>query len=371
MVIILALAVVVSAVLMARRSHEIKIGAILPLTGDNAQWGIAPLRGAQLAIDQINDAGGVKGKRLVLLPEDDQCQPTVGVSAFRKLLSVSGVKIIMGAVCSSVTLAVAPLAQANKIILFSPASTNPALSQAGDYFFRDIPSDSYRGKVFAEYLYNDLKIKSVAILYINNDGGVGNRDAFANRFTELGGIIVANESYQQDATDMRSQISKIKDSKAQALVVVSYLADTPLVLRQCKELGLKLPLFFQTEAVQDPQVLRAAGNAANGVTYILPAQAEGTAPERFKRMYVEKYGTAPELFAAEAFDAINLIAKAIDSTEQNASSVNTGLIKDFLHNVKDYQGASGVITFDKDGNVLKPMAIKVIRNGVPILLETK
>lgn len=150
-----------------RKPEIIKIGGILPLTGDAAQWGIPPRNGAQLAVDEINAKGGVAGKRLVLTVEDTRCEPKEGVSAFSKLLAEQDIKIVLGGVCSSVTLAVAPLAERNHILLVSPASTNPKITSAGDFIFRVIPSDDLRGKVFAEYLFNDLKIGRVAMLYIN------------------------------------------------------------------------------------------------------------------------------------------------------------------------------------------------------------
>lgn len=369
-IVVVLLLVAIGFILFKSQVHqvsdnEIKIGAVLPLTGPNAQWGIPPQRGALLAVEEANADGGINGKKIVLLSEDSQCEPQKGVSAFRKIISDKDIKAVLGAVCSSVTLAIAPIAEKNKIILISPASTNPKISQAGDYIFRVIPSDALRGKVFAEYLYNK-GYRKVAILYINNDGGRGNRDAFAERFKQLGGKIVLEESYEQDATDVRSQLTKIKHSDAEAVVVVSYLGDTPIVMKQAKELGLSKPLYFQTEAVEDPNVLKAAGKAAEGVIYILPAPPEGKAYEEFKAKYREKYGKDPELFAAEAYDAVNLILQAIRS---NNGLVDPDKIKEFLYSVKNYQGASGIITFDKNGDVLKPMAIKQIKNGKPTLLE--
>lgn len=364
-VVVVALAIVLIVTQTKKKPGEIKIGAILPLTGDNAQWGIPPRKGAELAIEEINKQGGIKGKKLVLLSEDDRCEPKLGVSAFNKLLAQK-VKVILGAVCSSVTLAISPLAEKNKIILISPASTNPKITEAGDFIFRVIPSDALRGEVFAKYLFSK-GIKKVALLYINNEGGRGNRDVFIKKFTELGGEVLIEESYEQGATDMRTQLVKIKGSKAEALVIVSYLGDTPLIMKQAKELGLSLPLYFQTEAVEDPNVLRAAGETAEGVIYILPAPATGEVPEQFKKKYKEKYGSEPELFAAEAYDAIYLIADAIKS--QKDKEISAEQIRDYLYSVKGYNGASGVISFDKNGDVIKPMAIKTIKNGKPVLIE--
>ena len=135
-----------------KKVEFIKIGAILPLTGDAAQWGIPPQKGAELAVEEINKAGGINGKKLKLIVQDTKCEPKAGVSSFQKLISDKEIRIVIGGVCSSVTLAVAPIAEKNKILLISPASTNPKITNAGDYIFRVIPSDDLRGKVFAEYL---------------------------------------------------------------------------------------------------------------------------------------------------------------------------------------------------------------------------
>jgi len=347
----------------------IQIGAILPLTGNAAQWGTPARDGAQLAVDEINAAGGVKGRQVAVTFEDDRCEPKDGVSAFNKLLAAQQARVILGAVCSSVTLAVAPLAERSHVVLISPASTNPKITAAGDFIFRVIPSDNLRGEVFADYLYQDRGLRSVAALYINNEGGVGNRDAFRSRFTQLGGRIETEEAYAQDATDVRSQLTKLKSSSAEALLVVSYPRDTILVMKQARDLDVRKPLFFQTEAVEDPSVLREAGAAAEGATYILPASAAGDAPQRFIQAYQKKYNRKPELFAAEAYDAIRLVVAALQADQTGSGS--PGAVRDFLYKARNWPGASGTITFDQSGDVSKPMAIKQIVKGESQLLIQK
>jgi branched-chain amino acid transport system substrate-binding protein len=198
------------------------------------------------------------------------------------------------------------------------------------------------------------------MLYINNDGGVGNEKAFSENFQKLGGTILSSEAYSQDARDMRAQLTKIKQEKADGLVVVSYPDDAPIVLRQAKELDVGVPLFFQTEALDDPAVIQKAGGAADGATYILPMKASGPAVEGFAQHYKQRYGRDPELFAAEGYDVIMLIA----TTLNKAPAISSGALKQGLHETKNYKGASGTITF-VGGDVIKPMAIKVIKNGIP------
>ncbi len=365
-VILIALVLLIGFIITQTRNpqEEIKIGAVMPLTGPNAQWGIPPYRGIQLAIEEINSKGGINGKKLKLEIEDSKCEPKEGVLAINKLISTNH-KIVIGGVCSSVTLAMAPIAERNSVLLISPASSNPKITESGDYIFRIMPSDSHRGKVFAEYIYNSLNIDSIGVLYINNDGGKGNRDSFVERYEELGGKIIQNETYEQESNDMRSQLQKIKSSTAKALLVVSYLGDTPLVLKQIKELGIQIPLYFQTEAIEDSNVLLVSGSTAEGVVYILPAPSKGKKAEEFRNNYFNRHDKEQELYAAEGYDIVYLITKAFHNTDDN----NISNIKNYLYTIQNFQGASGIISFDQNGDVQKPMAIKTIKNGKPELIK--
>jgi branched-chain amino acid transport system substrate-binding protein len=347
----------------AAENEPIAIGAVLPLTGDAAHWGIPPRNAAELAVEEINDAGGIGGRKLKLLVEDDRCQPADGVSAFNKIMATASPIVVLGAVCSSVSLAIAPLAEQGKIVLISPASTSPRLTDAGDFIFRVVPSGGLRGKMFAEYLYKDRGLRKVAVIYINNEGGIGGSSSFKARFTQLGGVVALEETYAQGATDVRAQLMKIKAANADGVMVGSYPPDTVLVLRQARELALQLPLFFTTEAVQNPDVLREAGDAANGAVYILAAPVSGEAPERFAGAYEAKFGKKPELFAAEGYDIVRLVGQAIAAAKDKP--VSGPGIRDFLYQVRDYAGASGRITFDSNGDVVKPFAIRTIEAGSP------
>ncbi len=341
-----------------KEENVIKIGAILPLTGNAAQWGIPPQNAALLAVEEINKTGGINGKKIELQIQDDKCEPNEAVSAIQNMLVQFKPIIIIGAVCSSSSLAIAPILEKNKVVMISPASTNPLLTNAGDYIFRVVPTDALRGKIFAEYVYS-LGLKKVALLYINNEGGVGNKKTFAENYLKVGGTIIKTEAYAQEARDMRTQLTNIKKVKPDALVIVSYPDDTPIVLRQAKELNIVVPLFFQTEALDDPSVLSKAGEAAEGATYILPAKPNGKAVDEFIKKYKAKYNREPELYAAEGYDIIMLIKDILNKSTE----VNSEVIKKGLYSINKYLGASGEITFDENGDVLKPMAIKLIKTG--------
>jgi branched-chain amino acid transport system substrate-binding protein len=344
----------------------IAIGAVLPLTGEAAAWGVPAKQGAELAVREINSAGGIGGRLLHLYVQDSAGDPKTAVSALQSLFAAHpDIQAVVGAVASSETLAIAPIAERKKVVLITPASTSPKITSAGDFVFRDIPTDALRGKVFAEYVFSQAKVSRLYILYINNDAGVGNKDAFAARFKELGGTVLGEEAYPQGARDVRTQITKALAQKPQALMVVSYPDDTIVVVRQARELAPELPLFFQAEAVEDPSVRQALGSALDGVTYILPAKPQGKVPETFSEAYKAQYGTAPELFAAEAYDCILLIADAVRAAGGKADASK---IRDYLYSVKGFAGASGTISFDSDGDVIKPMAVKTIAKGQPMVV---
>lgn len=346
------------------KSNTIEFGAILPLTGNAAQWGKPVQNSTMMAEKEINDAGGVDGKKIKIIYEDSQANPSNGVSAMQNLINNYKPVAVIGAVASSVSLAIAPIANKNKIPLISPASTSPKLTKAGDYFFRVIPSDNLRSNVFAEYIYKHGKL-NLDVLFINNQGGVGATDAFVKKYTDLGGKISYKEGYDQGTTDFRSQLARVKDSKATALVIVSYPDDAAILLRQIKELGIKKKIYALTEALDDPNVVKKAGGGANGVTYITPATAKGKIPNEFKSTYKKAYGVAPPTFSAEGYDIVYLLEKVIEENKQ----ANPVSIKDSLYTIKNFQGASGIISFDQNGDVVKPMSIKIIKNNKSILIN--
>jgi branched-chain amino acid transport system substrate-binding protein len=353
---------------LATKSDTLTIGVVLPLTGEAAHWGVAARRGAELAVDGLNAAGGIGGRQVALMVEDDRCQAGDGIAAFNRIMAAARPPAVLGAVCSGVTLAIAPLAEQQRTVLISPASTSPKLSEAGDFIFRVIPSGALRGKVLADYLYHDRGLRRLAVLYINNEGGAGGGSAFKAHFTQLGGKVVFEESYPQGASDLRAQLTRMKAANAQGVLVGSYPPDTIVILRQARELAVQLPMFFTTEAVENTDVLRQAGAAAEGVVYILAASASGPAPAAFAQAHAAKYGKPPEPFAAEGYDVVRLIAAA-------ATGAGTPLggagIRDFLHSVHDYAGASGTITFDSNGDVIKPYAIKTIDAGSPRIMVVR
>ena len=221
-----------------------------------------------MAVEEINHAGGIGGRSLALVVEDDRCSPADGVSAFNTIMaSAKSPVAVLGAVCSGVTLALAPLAEFRKVVLISPASTSPKLTGAGDFIFRVVPSGSVRGQVFAEYLYRDRGLRKLAVLYINNEGGIGGSSAFKARFTQLGGTVASELPYAQGTTDLRAQLNEIKTANTEGspdwVLSSGYGCGAAASPRNSFATAAT---FYDRGSPRNPEVLRQAGDAAEGAT---------------------------------------------------------------------------------------------------------
>lgn len=322
---------------------EIKIGSIGPLTGAAASYGEKMTRAIDLAVNEINEKGGINGKKVVVKHEDDKLEAKDGVSAFQKLVSVDKAVAVIGAAGSSVTLAIAPMAEKSKVVLITPISSAVAISKSGNFIFRICPSDALQGKIVAKWVM-EKGLKNAAVLYMNNDYGIGLKDGFKEEFVKLGGKVVVEETFEKGSTDVRTQISKIKEVKADALFIPAYIEEAGIVLKQIKELNLTAQI-FGTDPYHDPKMLEIAGNAADGVLFTDVTSPSGKAFEEFAKKYKAKYNQDADVVSAQSYDATLAVIKAIEKAGTDAVK-----IKDELYKVK-FEGASGQIEFDKNGDV--------------------
>ena len=362
-IIIFAL-VILAAVLVVtqlkREAAKIEIGVITPLTGPAAKYGESTKRGLDLAASELNLGESINGKTISLIYEDSKTEPKEAVSAFQKLTTIHKLRVVIGALTSSEFLAIAPIAEDKKVILFTPSASAPQITNAGDYIFRNCYSDIYEGTKIAQYITNETEYKKIAILHINNDYGLGLRDAFKNELMKKeSGEIIDVEMYDLTATDFRTPLSKIKASNPDALYIVGY-GEMGRILRETKELGLNIPIFSNI-MFEDPDILNIAKEAAEGVIYAYPSYS----PENmqgnivsFIQKFEKEYGQIPDIYAATAYDALNILALAIKNGGENSSQ-----IKETLYSIKDYPGVTGKTTFDKNGDVIKPVGIKKVILG--------
>lgn len=220
--------------------EEIKIGVVLPLTGDGAAYGQKEKNGITLAINETTRAGGIRGKRIKAIYEDSQAIPALAVSAIQRLISAENVQAVIGDAFSSPTLAMVPIANQSKVILVSPTASSPALSGSSEYFFRVWPSDVAEGRVIAEVAVNRMKLKTFAVLSGNNDYAKGLKEVFIPTIKSLGSNVTITEMYNDGDSDFRAQLSKIKEASPDALYMVGYYKDFGKILIQAKEIGLEL-----------------------------------------------------------------------------------------------------------------------------------
>lgn len=335
-------------------SKTVEIGAILPLTGDGAKYGEEARNGIELALEEIG-----KDKMRVVY-EDDLGTSSGAVSAFNKLTATNKVPAIIGPMYSSTALAIAPLAERKQVVVLSPSASSPALTTAGDYFFRNWPSDIFEGGEMARYARKELGLTRVAILAVNLDYGAGLTNVFRIIFEAEGGTVTTVESYDQGATDFRTQLTKIVATNPEAVYLPGYYAEIGLALRQARELGIRTR-FFSSVGFDNPKVLEIAGNAAEGVVFARPYyDPESSDPivKNFVSSFTKKYRSPPGVYAAHAYEALRIMHKAIESGGKTADD-----IKRALYQIKDFSGVTGLTTFDNNGDVIKPIQIMKVENG--------
>ena len=345
---------------------SVEIGAILPLTGDAAIYGQELKNGIELAREEINNSGGIKGKKIEVKYEDDRGQPKEGVSAIQKLISADKVPVIIGGATSSVALAIAPIAVEKKVVLLSPTATAPALSKVGKYFFLIWPSDNYDGLIMAQFAFDKLGLKKVAILYVNTEYGQGIDNVFKKEFEKRGGQILISESYELGASDFRTQLTKMKQLEPDAIYLPGYYKELAGILRQARELGVK-SVFLSVNSFYDPKLLEIAGNSAEGAIFTYPtydAKSEEPLTKKFVEVFKAKYKKEPDAFAVQGYDAMKTVADAIQAGGDSSES-----IRDAMAHMKDFPGVGGSITFDVNGDVRKPLRFLTVQGGQFVPLQ--
>lgn len=337
----------------------INIGAVLPLTGSAAVWGQNVKKGMDLALDEVNNSGGVRGSRVVVYYEDSEGLPKNAVTAFTKLIDAHGVQATIGDVASSAVLSMAPVATQRKVVLLSPGASNPDISNASPFVFRNWHSDAQEGVYLAEIAYNKLGMRRVSIIYVNNGYGKGLEQVFTKRFSKLGGKIQTAEAFAQGATDFRSQLTRIKTSDCDGVFMPGYPQEMPEVLKQVKELGLAKQ-FLCPSAFEDQQTLKLGGDATEGVIYDYPKQGDLSRPyvAKFYKDYKQRYGQPPGALSDTGYDALMLVVQAMKAFGSSGVAIRDG-----LRGIKNFPGVAGDTTFDDHGDIIKQFNLKTVKKG--------
>jgi len=339
----------------------IKIGAVLPLSGDGASYGLPEQKALQLAVEEINANGGVGGKNIEVYFEDGKCEGKEATAAISKLISIDKVSFVFGGACSSETLAMAPIAEAAKVIVISPSSTNPDITNAGDYIFRTAPSDALAGKIAALYAVNTMKAKKVAIISEQKDYAQGLRNVFKLFFTQNGGEVVADEVYASVDTDFRTQITKIKASKADVLYVVPQTPATGiLIAKQLQQAGVRTPL-LTAEVLLGRDVVKQNAKELEGMigveqyfNPIAPLTAKFIAAYKTRFNEDLSFPTYQANMYSQAYllrEAINQVGASVDA------------VKGYLYQVKNWEHALGSLTLDSNGDPITDYVIERVKAG--------
>ncbi len=336
---------------------SIKIGVLVPLTGAAASYGENSKMGAALAVEEFN--AGHPELKVELISEDSRGEAAQGVKAAQKLLDIDQVVAVVGCVTSGVTLAVAPAMNAKHVPIVSPGGSAPNIRDAGDFVFRTWPSDVFEAAAMADHLKNK-KIQRLAILRVNNEYGLAMEKALSQKLAPPTQV-VASESFDQGAREMRTQLLKIKEAQPDALFFVGFPEAAIALAPSLSAAGLKIPL-FATSGFEDPQVPAKTGGVLEGTIYAKPL-ADSPAAESFRRAYKERYKGDPGITSDTAYDAAALALRGVAAAISSKQPVTGDFIHDYLLQVRDYAGASGVLSFDDKGDVIKPVGLFTLHNG--------
>jgi branched-chain amino acid transport system substrate-binding protein len=344
----------------------LKIGLQAPITGDNAQYGEVMRKGVAQAIDEINAAGGINGLKLELVVGDDKATPAEAVSVVQRMLTLDKVAAVIGGFNSSPTLAAMPATQQAKTIHFTMGAS-PKLTQAGDpYMFRAILTDAPMTADLVGYATKDLGLKKFAVIKENTDYGVSLSDLFKSQVESQGGQVLTVESYNPGDKDFTAQLSKIKSLQPDALMVAGLYNEAGLIAQQAKRLGLKAQL-LGSDGVSSPALVTVGGDAVENFIFVSAFDPNYQDPkvQAFVKNYQAKYNDKPEAYSAISYDAMQVLADAIQR-----AGIKSATLSDADHDAlqkamaaSNYAGVTGPFKFDQNGDVTKGLFIQAVKNG--------
>ena len=340
---------------------EIKIGFIGPLTGDYAIIGVENLRGIELAVDEINSMGGIDGKIVRVIVEDDELSIPRTISAFEKLTSADGISFVF-TVSYGGFISTAPLADQKKVVLIESLDTSKEIADAGrEYAFGIGVYDEAIGEMLSEYAYANLG-KEAGIIYNNNEAFMLlTKNSFHERFEHLGGSVEVQE-YSTDTKDFRAHIAKIRAANPDMVVILGF-DEAGFVARQIREMGISIPL-LSIDTTLSEGFRKNAGEAYEGIYFTSWESEDKKAEQEFIESYQNKYGEKPQqiLFVVTGYDAMKAMAKSMED-----SGFSTEQVKENLYALLDFEGISGNLTMGEDG-IVRTIVEKMYRieDGKPV-----
>lgn len=344
--------------------NEIKIAVAGPFTGSVAAFGEMIKRGAELRAKEINAAGGVNGKTLTLIFEDDTGKEKEASLVAERIAGNRQILAVVGHFNSTCSLAGKPIYKRAGIVELSPGSTNVRVCEGSDWTFRNLYRDDFQAAFAAKYIKNVLgNIQKIAIFFDNDDYGTGLKDSFAVEAKELRLEIVGIEAYDRDNTDFKAQLTSIKAKQPDLIFLSGLYSQAGLIASQAREVGITAQ-FFGADGIDSPDFLTIAGNAAEG-TYVTTPFVFGIDDPKAQQMAIafeEMHGVAPDTWAALTYDAVGMIVEAIEKGGENRKA-----IRDHLASIdtpeEGYNGITGLTYFDENGDCAKPAYVKIVKDG--------
>ena len=349
-------------------ADTILLGEVGSLTGSEATFGISTRNAIELAINEVNAAGGVKGKKIEVRVYDNQSKPEEAAQAANRLINQDNVLLILGEVASSNSMAMAEKAQPAKVPMISNASTNPKVTEIGDYIFRVCFIDPFQGYVMAKFAHDNLKFNKVAVLRdLGSAYSQGLADVFERKYTEMGGKIVAGETYTKGSTDFRSQLTAIKRASPDAIYIPGYYNDIGLIARQARELGITATL-MGGDGWDSEKLFELGGSAVEGSYFSNHYSPDDPNPrvQKFIASYKAAYGSVPDSLAALGYDAAMVAVDAI----KRAPSFDRAAIRDAIAQTKNFHGVTGSITLDEKRNATKSAVVLQVGKGQTKYVDT-
>ena len=336
------------------------IGVVAPLTGEGAVYGLPAQRTIEVGVKDLNAKWAAKNQKLEVIYEDGKCNGKDGLTAAQTLVNLRDVNVIYGGACSSETLGLAPFTEDNKILVFSALSSSPEVTKAGDYVFRNYPSDTAQVAVMTKFIQGKGH-KKVALISENNDYAQALRNGYKSTFTKMGIEVVADEVTAQNAKDVRSELLKIKEAKPDALVILPQTIPMgEIYIKQIRESGIDVPVYSNEVATLD-EALDAFGDLLEGV--ITPQGVFDDANPEYQRVIAEADCNLG-LYCATIYDAVFILGDVVEE----CGDEDTECMRDKLYKTKNWQGLSGTVSFDKNGDVGGNFEVLQVRDGqlVPI-----
>ena len=347
----------------------IKIGYFGDLSGPTFNFGRSAYNGVVMAADEINQAGGINGRKIDVVIEDDHGSPEEAALLTARLIDEDKVVALIAGGTSGISRAAAPKAQSSHIPLISPSSTDPAVTQTGDYIFRACFVDSFQGEVMASFAANSLKAQKAAILFdFNSPYGRGLTDFFKLSFAKLGGQIVSEQSYAQGDEDFKGQLSQIRSAEPDVIYIPGYYGDVARIAKQARMIGPEQPL-LGADGWDAPELWQLGGDALNGAYISTHYSIDDPSPpiQRFVESYKQRYqNLLPDAHAALAYDATRLLFDAIT----RAGTTEAGKLRDALAQTRNFAGVTGVISMDPERNAVKPAVVLKLKDVKFIYQET-